>query len=63
MSIKDKEAISAFLKLLPELVSFPLAIRKYYDKSNVGERGLFWLIIPGYGPSQQGSQGGQEQSK
>lgn len=41
------------------LVSFPVAVIKYLDKSTLKERGFVWLMIQGYSPSLWERQNGE----
>lgn len=37
------------------LVRFPLTVIKYLNKSNIREKRLIWLTVPGYSSLLQGS--------
>lgn len=41
-------------------VLFPVVMVKYPEQNNLREKEFIWLTIPGYSPSFQGSQGGEE---
>lgn len=41
------------------LISFPVAIIKYFDKSHLREKAFIWLTVPSYGPSLPGRQNGR----
>lgn len=37
------------------LVSFPVAVINYVDKSDLWEKGFVWPAAPGHGPSREGA--------